>query len=136
MWRCPKCSVVFEEIDQAHDCVESESPIDDYIALQREEIQSILFLVRNTIRTALPGAEEKISWGMPTFRRTHNIFHFSASKNHLGIYPGPEAIEHFSDKLKSYKSSKGAVQFPYVKPIPFEVIAEMAKWCDETGFHH
>jgi uncharacterized protein YdhG (YjbR/CyaY superfamily) len=65
-----------------------------------------------------------------------NIIHFSAHKNHLGLYPGPEAIEHFSEQLVEYKSSKGAVQFPYNKPIPYELIAEIAKWCYKTGNHH
>lgn len=115
---------------------ESTNVVDEYIASQDPNIQPILVQVRNAIRDALPEAQEKISWRMPTYWNKHNIFHFAAFKNHMGIYPGPAAIEYFSDRLTSYKSSKGAIQFQYKEPIPLDLIAEIAKWCYETGNHH
>ena len=75
-------------------------------------------------------------WSMPTYWKKHNIIHFAAAKKHIGLYPGAKAMEHFLDRLTEYKTSKGAVQFPYAKPLPLELIAEMAKWCHETGNHH
>ncbi len=108
-----------------------EYTIDAYIADQPESVQPLLEQVRETIRTALPDATERISWRMPTFWNKINIIHFAAHKNHIGIYPGEQAMVHFSDRLKDYKTSKGAVQFPYNKPIPFDLIEEIAKWCDE-----
>ncbi|HBN85904.1 MAG TPA: hypothetical protein DDZ89_18920, partial [Clostridiales bacterium] len=57
-------------------------------------------------------------------------------KNHLGIYPGQEAIVYFKERLTEYKTSKGAIQLPYNKPIPLELIVEIAMWCYETGNHH
>ena len=110
--------------------------IDEYIEAQDASIQPLLVKVRNAIREALPEAQEKISWQMPTYWDKHNIIHFAAFKNHLGIYPGPVAIEHFRDRLTSYKSSKGAIQFQYKEPIPLDLIAEIAKWCYEPGNHH
>jgi uncharacterized protein YdhG (YjbR/CyaY superfamily) len=110
--------------------------IDAYIAAQSEDIQPLLNRVRDTIREVLPKAQERISWRMPTFWHTHNIIHFAAHKHHIGLYPGDKAIEHFQDRLKAYKTSKGAVQFPYEKPIPLELIGEIALWCYETGNHH
>lgn len=110
--------------------------IDAYIAIQPEEIQPLLNQVRDTIRAALPETEERISWRMPTYWQKHNIIHFAAFKNHIGLYPGPAAIEHFAEKLKEYKSSKGAIQLPHSKPLPLQLIAEIAKWCYDTGNHH
>jgi uncharacterized protein YdhG (YjbR/CyaY superfamily) len=135
MWQCPKCGREFEIENQDHICSETRTPIDAYIAEQPEEIQPHLIRVRNTIRKLLPDAEERISYRMPTYWQKHNIIHFAAHKNHIGLYPGPEAIAHFSDLLREYKSSKGAVQFPYNNKIPLDVIAEITKWCYETGNH-
>ncbi len=73
---------------------------------------------------------------MPTFRKKQNIIHFAGFKKHLGIYPGEEAIVHFEDELRDYKTSKGAIQFQYSQPVPLTLIAEIAKWCYETGNHH
>ncbi len=81
-------------------------------------------------------AEERISWKMPTYWDGHNIIHFAAFTKHLGIYPGPDAILHFSDELKSYKTSKGAIQLPYNQPIPIELIKDITCWCYQTGNHH
>ncbi|MBQ9304993.1 iron chaperone [Butyrivibrio sp.] len=102
--------------------------IADYIKLQDDaEIKEILEKVYNTIKEAIPDAEECISWNMPTFRKGRNLIHFAPAKKHLGIYPGPEPIEEFADRLSGYNTSKGAIQFPYNKEIPYELIAEIAK---------
>jgi len=113
-----------------------QKTIDAYIEVQPQSLQPLLQEVRNTLRVALPDAEERISWRMPTYWRNHNIIHFAAFKNHIGFYPGDKAVAHFADRLTQYKTSKGAVQFPYSKPLPLELIAEIAKWCYETGNHH
>ncbi|MBV1758865.1 MAG: DUF1801 domain-containing protein [Dethiosulfatibacter sp.] len=114
----------------------TKQSIDDYITVQPEDIQPLLNMVRDAIRNVLPDAEERISWGMPTFWQKHNIIHFAAHKKHIGLYPGDKAIEHFQNRLKEYKTSKGAIQFTYDKPIPYELIGEIALWCYETGNHH
>jgi len=129
MWQCPECRREFENINQNHYCGEPPKTIDAYIAAQPEDVRQLLNQVRDTLRAALPYAEERISWSMPTYWRKRNIIHFAAFKKHIGLYPGDKAVEHFSEKLTGYKTSKGAVQFPYNKPLPLPLIAEIAKWC-------
>ncbi|MBN2557973.1 MAG: DUF1801 domain-containing protein [Clostridia bacterium] len=136
MWQCPKCSREFKRQNQSHSCDEHPKTIDSYIAAQPGNVQHLLQEVRDAIRTVLPDAEERISWSMPTYWKKHNIIHFAAFKNHMGIYPGDKAIEHFADELKDYRTSKGAVQFSYGMPVPFGLIQEIAKWCYETGNRH
>ncbi len=110
---------------------ENKTAIDEYIKAQPEHIQSLLTEVCQTIRQSLPDATEKTSWSMPTFWRGRNLIHFAAQKNHLGIYPGAEAMVHFAPRLAGYKTSKGAIQFPY-KSFGAEqlaLISEIAAWC-------
>ena len=109
--------------------------IDAYIAGQPIQLQVMLLNVRLAIRQALPDATEKISWQMPTFWQGCNLIHFAAQKNHLGIYPGEKAMEHFAPRLTEYKTSKGAVQFPY-KSFGVEqmaLITEIATWCGKEN---
>ena len=61
--------------------------IDEYIASCSPEVQSILEKIRSTIQKAAPEAEEKISYGMPTFALSGNLIHFAAFKTHIGLYP-------------------------------------------------
>lgn len=102
--------------------------IDEYIEAQNPEIRDRLTAIRETIREAIPEAEERISWQMPTYWKDRNIIHFAAGKSHIGVYPGPEAVEKFKDKLDGFKTSKGAIQFPNKKELPLELIAEIARW--------
>ena len=44
-----------------------------------------------------------------------------------------EAIEAFRERLQDYRTSKGAIQFPYNREIPYELIAEIAKWAYEQA---
>ena len=102
--------------------------IQEYILQQDGSTRPRLTAIYDTIRTAIPDAEERISWGMPTFWKGRNIIHFAPAKNHIGLYPGPEAIEAFMVQLKSYKTSKGTIQLPNNKELPLELIAEIANW--------
>jgi uncharacterized protein YdhG (YjbR/CyaY superfamily) len=116
-------------------CIEFVSVTDEYIYYQPENIRTILLRVREAIRSALPDAAEKISYRMPTYWQGHNLIHFAAMKNHLGIYPGAEAMEHFALRLTEYKTSKGAIQFPY-KGFGAEqlaLISEIAAWCGKKA---
>ena len=108
--------------------------IDEYIGAQPEEIQPILISVRHTIAVALPDAEERISYGMPTFRKRRNLIHFAAMKNHLGIYPGDGGVSAFKTELEGcgLKYSKGAIQFPYDK-VDLELIGLIAEWCGRNN---
>jgi uncharacterized protein YdhG (YjbR/CyaY superfamily) len=115
--------------------------VDEYIDAQPQSVRQILRRVRETIRAAMPeDAVEKISWQMPTFWRGQNLIHFAAQKNHLGVYPGAKAMEHFAPRLTGYKTSKGAVQFPYrtFGEDRLALISEIAAWCgaakDMVGF--
>jgi len=42
--------------------------VDGYIATYPEDVQAVLKRVRNTIRKALPGAQEMISYQIPTYK--------------------------------------------------------------------
>lgn len=134
MWTCPKCNRIFKNVNQSHYCGEKPQTIGDYIMVQDETKQQALFYMREILRRSLPEADERISWSMPTYWKGHNIVHFAASKNHIGFYPGPEAVAFFAEELKKYKTSKGTVQIPYGE-IDAELIEKIAKWCWETGNH-
>lgn len=104
--------------------------VDEYIANFPQQTQDILQKMRQTIAIAAPEATEKISYGIPTFELNgKNLVHFGGYDNFVSFYPGPANIAAFADKLKDYKTSKGTIQFPLDKPIPFELITEITEFC-------
>ena len=128
MWKCPKCGRSFSREDQSHYCGKIDT-VDQYIETQADAARPFLNQVRLILREALPDAQEKISWSMPTLWKGRNIIHFAASKKHLGLYPGGEATSVFAERLAGYDVSKGTIRLPYDKPLPAELISDIAKWC-------
>jgi uncharacterized protein YdhG (YjbR/CyaY superfamily) len=102
--------------------------IDEYISAQNPEVQPVLHKVRRTVRENAPNATEKISWSMPTFWQGENLIHFAAFKKHLGIFPGDLTLSPFIEKLDKYRHTKGAIQFPYDKPVDYDLIAEIVRY--------
>lgn len=104
------------------------STINEYIAAQDDDRKSVLQQFRKIIKAAAPKAEEVISYGMPAFKEGSVLVYFAAMKEHYGFYPTTKPIEVFKDKLKPYKTSKGAIQFPADKPLPEKLITEIVKY--------
>lgn len=112
---------------------EDFSNIDEYISHFPGEVQKKLQEMRAAVREIAPDAVEKISYQMPTFYLNGNLVHFAAFKNHIGFYPAPSGIEAFEQELKSYKSSKGAVQFPLSQPLPMDLIRRIIEFRAEEN---
>jgi len=101
----------------------------EYISAFSKDVQAILQKVRATISKSAPIAQEAMIYGVPGFKiNGKNLVVYAAFKKHIGFYPEPEIIDHFRNDLKDYKTSKGAIQFSYEKPIPYELIARMVKY--------
>jgi uncharacterized protein YdhG (YjbR/CyaY superfamily) len=102
--------------------------ITEYIAEFPLNVRELLEELRQVIRESAPEAEEAISWGMPTFRLNGNLVHFAAYQNHIGFYPGSSAVDAFSKEVSQFKHSKGTVQFPIDKSIPFDLVRKIVRF--------
>jgi uncharacterized protein YdhG (YjbR/CyaY superfamily) len=102
--------------------------VDEYIKTFPADIQSVLGKMRQTIREAAPGAVEAISYQMPAFKLNGVLVYFAAHKHHIGFYPTSSGIEAFKAELAPYKWSKGAVQFPLDRPIPFDLVRRIVRF--------
>ena len=102
--------------------------IDAYISSYDEVVQPILKELRRVTKEEAPDATEKISYQMPTFYLNGNLVHFAVQKNHIGFYPAPSGVAAFKEELTEYKTSKGAIQFPLTKPIPYELVRRIVRF--------
>lgn len=103
--------------------------ISEYISAQPAEIQPLLQKIRETVLQAVPEAVEVISYAMPAFKFKGKILlYFASFKNHIGFYATPSANVFFADDLKDYNTSKGTIQFPYTKEIPYDLIVKIAQF--------
>ena len=130
MWTCPNCGREFKRTNQSHYCGKAPVSIDEYILKQENDIQPALVCLRNTIRDAIPEAEETIAWSTPTWKKNGNsIIRFAVSKNHIGVYVTEEAISFFEDRLTGFETYKGVIRLKLNQEIPISLISDIAKWC-------
>ena len=127
MWTCLKCKREFKNTNQSHFCVKPEN-IEDYIVEQVAEVQPILREICEIVRTAAPYATEKISQHMPTFWQGKNIVQFAAHKQHIGFYPGDEAVAKFAQALTEYETNKGCIRLLLDKALDHDLISDIVKW--------
>src|SRR3989344_4107604 len=102
--------------------------INEYINSFPIEVQKLLQAIRQTIKETVPEASERISYQMPAFYLNGNLVYFAAFKNHIGFYPFPSGVAAFNREASGYKTSKGAIQFPLEKPIPYELVKKIVKF--------
>ena len=102
---------------------------DEYISAQPKTAQAVLQRVRSTLRKALPGAEEVISYKIPAYKLHGGIvLYFAGWKQHYSLYPaGERLVAAFKDQLAPYKVSKGTIRFPLTEPVPVKLIERIAK---------
>ena len=103
--------------------------VDEYHAQFDAASRKLLDEMRNTIKQAAPKAAEVISYNMPAFCQENGVLvYYAGYKNHIGFYPTSSPIKVFKSKLKKYKTSKGAIQFPTDEHIPKGLIKEIVKY--------
>ena len=104
--------------------------VDDYIASQPEAVRGLLERVRSTIRKAVPGAEEMISYKIPTYRLHGGpVLYFAGWKQHYSLYPATaHLVAAFKEDLAAYEVRKGTIRFPLSEPVPVKLIERIAKF--------
>lgn len=101
--------------------------VDEYLDALGADKRAALEKLRKTIRAALPGAEECISYQMPAFRYQGRVLvWFGAAANHCSFFPGG-VVDALKDELEGYDVSKGTVRFQPDRPLPATLVRKLLK---------
>ena len=101
--------------------------IDDYIGAFPEDVRSILQDVRARLRSAVPTADEGISYGIPVLTLDGRyLVYFAGWKHHISVYPLPEGDATLVEAMAPYVAGKGTLKFPLSEPIPYDLIERVA----------
>jgi uncharacterized protein YdhG (YjbR/CyaY superfamily) len=106
----------------------SYKTVDEYIALQPEDRQFKLEIIRKTIKATVPEAVEGISYQMPYYKYHGMLSYFAVFKDHYSLFVSPAVHEAFSDVLKPYKTTKSAIHFPLDSEIPVKLIESILRF--------
>lgn len=105
----------------------SSADIDAYIDALPDPKRSTLTEMRHRIMAILPGAEQKISYGMPAFAVNGKVLAgFAAFKNHLAYLPHSGRVFGGMERdLAGYVRTAGSLHFEIDEPLPLELIAKL-----------
>ncbi len=106
----------------------ASSAVVAYIDAAAEPARTRLQTLRSLVREEAPDAVERMAYGLPTWYQGENLLHFGAFARHVGLYPGPAAIEAFAAELASLHTSKGAIQLPHDRDLPVDLIRRIVRW--------
>jgi uncharacterized protein YdhG (YjbR/CyaY superfamily) len=103
--------------------------IDEYLAGVKDvKKRAALEKLRRTIRSAAPGAEECISYGLAAFRQNGMLVGFGATDEHCAFYlMNGSTVAEYAKELAAYDTSKGTIRFAAEKPLPAGLVMKLVK---------
>jgi uncharacterized protein YdhG (YjbR/CyaY superfamily) len=101
--------------------------VEGYYAACRPEVRAVLERIRATVLAAVPGAEERMSYRMPTFFLGGVLVHVGAFKGHIGLFPPVKGDAKLMAAVAPWAGPKGNLRFPLDRPVPYALIARIVK---------
>src|SRR5256885_5903357 len=101
--------------------------VDEYIAQAPKEAQEKLQELRAAIRTTAPGAEERISYGMPYYYYKGRLVYFQLWKKRIGFYVPTPVVEEYKSELQGYETTNATIRFPLNEKVPLALIQKLVE---------
>ncbi|RPI01364.1 MAG: DUF1801 domain-containing protein [Ignavibacteriae bacterium] len=103
--------------------------VDAYIAGSAVDARPILKELRKVIKSTIPKAEEKISWGIPFYKYHGFLAGFSSFKNHVsfGFAAAFQSKDRKKLAQKGYKTGSKTVQIRFNQKVPAAEIRQILK---------
>lgn len=107
----------------------SAKNIDEYIKNAPEGARNKMLELRAVIKSAIPKADEVISWGIPFYKYHGYLAGFSAFKKHISFGFMAVLENDIRERLeaKGYITSKKIIQIKFAQKIPVAEIRQILK---------
>ena len=113
--------------------MKSSMTVAAYIASAPMQARAMMKQIRAAIRSAAPGAEESISYGMPFYAYKYagykgRLAYFGAFTKHVSLFIIPRKVpSDMAGQLKRYKAEKATLRFPLGSKVPVGMIKKLVK---------
>ena len=109
----------------------------EYLAALGADQRAALEALGKVIKSAAPGAEEYIGYGLAAYRLDGRpLVAMGATANHCAFYlMSGSTVDAHADALEGYDTSKGTIRFQPDKPLPPALVRKLvrARLARETG---
>jgi uncharacterized protein YdhG (YjbR/CyaY superfamily) len=101
--------------------------VDEYLERLPADVMEALENLRQLIKSVAPGAEELISYQMPSYKLNGPLVYFAAFTNHCSFFCGKKIAEEYAAELSTFKVSGGTIQFTPSKQLPASIVKKIVK---------
>jgi len=108
--------------------MQSAAPdVDAYLADVPQERRDILNAIRQLCRDHLPGYQESMQYGMPSYARDGVVeIAFASQKNYISLYGlKPDALEPLRDAFTGAKIGKGCIRYTKPEKVNLAAVASL-----------
>ena len=96
-----------------------------YIAAAPAPARAMLKQLRAAVRAAAPKAEERISYGMPSYRYRGALVSFAAFKSHVSLFVRKRILMRYPAEVEPYLASKATLHFTLGTRIPLALVKKL-----------
>jgi len=102
---------------------DTPSTVDEYLAAQPDAVRAVLQDIRAIVHEVLPGATERISYGMPTFDVDGSaLVHVAGWAKHVSIYPTPASPPELVAELAPLSSGRGTTKLVLKDGVDLDLV--------------
>jgi uncharacterized protein YdhG (YjbR/CyaY superfamily) len=100
--------------------------VESYLAALPGPTREVVEQMRAAIHAAVPGLDESISYGIPTFSAGgRRIVHVAGWAHHVSMYPVPGDPD-LAEALAPYLAGRGTLKFALGSPVPYDLVGRVA----------
>ena len=100
----------------------------EYINGLEPKRKAALGAVREVILKSVPGVDETMLYGMPTYELGDDVVCAMASqKNYMSLYMNVDLVEKHREELGDLNIGKSCVRFRRLEKLPLDVVATILK---------
>ncbi len=103
------------------------STVSAYIAAAPKTSQPTLKQLRKVVRVAVPGAEEKLSYGMPYYSYHGRLAYFAAFRDHCSFFVMSASRQALGKELAPFLGSKSTMHLPFGSKVPVTLIRRILR---------
>lgn len=105
---------------------EKPRTVEEYIEALPENARRHFREIMTILSEAAPEASVALKWGTPAFSYDRILFTLAAYKKYINFCPTPSVISACKEELSYFKVTDCALQIPYDKEVPVEVVRMLA----------
>ena len=98
-----------------------------YLGSMSQQVQTRLEELRSYLLLADPYAQDILKWGKPALVNDGILYVYAGFNKHISLHPTPSVISAFRPRLEDYTLSENTIQFPLDRPIPKDLVVEIAR---------